>query len=52
MGGATTVKFLITQNPKRDKAIIWITEISSRQREFEFLNVIFYVGFAQKVPVR
>ena len=25
MGGAITVEFSITQNPKRGKAIIWIT---------------------------
>ena len=26
MGEATTVEFLITENLKRDKAIIWITQ--------------------------
>ena len=53
--GATTVRQLTLDNSKYKEGrgdYLDDTRISSRQWEFEFLNVIFYTGFAQKVPVR
>ena len=54
--GATAVRQLTLDNSKSEEGrgdYSDNTQISSRQREFEFLNVIFYVGFTiQKVPVK
>ena len=53
---ATSVKQLTLDNskPKEGRGnYLDNTQISSRQWEFKFLNVIFYIGFTtQNVPVR
>ena len=52
--GATTVRQLALGNSKSKEGrgdYLDNTKISSRQWEFEFLNVIFYIGFTtQTVP--
>ena len=51
--GVTTVKKLTLDNSKSEEGrgdYLDNTQISSRH--WEFLNVIFYIGFIEKVPVR
>ena len=51
--GVTTVKQLTLDNSKSEEGqgnYLDNTHVSSRQ--WEFLNVIFYIGFTEKVPVR
>ena len=48
--GTTTVRQLTldTSKSKEGWEIVWITQTSSGQLEFEFLNLIFYIGFTKK----
>ena len=53
--GATTVRQLTVDNSTSEEGrgnYLDNTQTGSRQWESEFLNLIFYIGFTQKVPVR
>ena len=53
--GANTVRQLTLDNSKSEEGqggYLHNTQITSRQWEFEFFNVVCYIGLTQKVPVR